>query len=67
MRIDGVSEDKPAQKAGLQKGDIVIQLGDSAIVDMMSYMRALAIFNEGDKTKVVVDRNGKKVEAEIEF
>jgi hypothetical protein len=67
MRIDGVSEDKPAQKAGLQKGDIVIQLGDSAIVDMMSYMRALASFNEGDKTKVVVDRNGKKVEAEIEF
>jgi hypothetical protein len=67
MRIDGVSEDKPAQKAGLQKGDIVIQLGDSAIVDMMSYMRALASFNEGDKTKVVVDRNGKTVEAEIEF
>jgi C-terminal processing protease CtpA/Prc len=67
MRIDGVSEDKPAQKAGLQKGDIVIKLGDSAIVDMMSYMRALASFKEGDKTKVVVDRNGKAVEAEIEF
>ncbi|HEX9825927.1 MAG TPA: M20/M25/M40 family metallo-hydrolase [Flavobacteriaceae bacterium] len=67
MRIDGISEDKPAQKAGLQKGDIVIKLGDSAIVDMMSYMRALASFKEGDKTKVVVDRNGKVVEAEIEF
>jgi hypothetical protein len=67
MRIDGISEDKPAQKAGLQKGDIVIKLGDSAIVDMMSYMRALASFKEGDKTKVVVDRNGKAVEAEIEF
>lgn len=67
MRIDGVSEDKPAQKAGLQKGDIVIQLGDSAIVDMMSYMRALASFKEGDKTKVKVDRNGKEIEAEIEF
>lgn len=67
MRIDGVTEDKPAQKAGLQKGDIVIQLGDSAIVDMMSYMRALASFKEGDKTKVKVDRNGKEIEAEIEF
>ena len=31
MRVDGISEDKPAQKAGLQKGDIVIKLGDSAI------------------------------------
>jgi len=67
MRIDGISEDKPAQKAGLQKGDIVIKLGDSTIVDMMSYMRALSSFNVGDKTKVVVDRNGKEVEAEIEF
>lgn len=67
MRIDGISEDKPAQKAGLQKGDIVIKLGDSAIVDMMSYMRALSVFNEGDKTKVTVDRNGTVVEAEIEF
>lgn len=67
MRIDGVSEDKPAQKAGLQKGDVVIKLGDSTIVDMMSYMRALASFETGQKTKVVVERNGKQVEAEIEF
>lgn len=67
MRIDGISEDKPAQKAGLQKGDIVIKLGDSTIVDMMSYMRALSVFNEGDKTKIVVDRKGTVVEAEIEF
>jgi S1-C subfamily serine protease len=67
MRIDGISEDKPAQKAGLQKGDIVIKLGDSTIVDMMSYMRALSSFNVGDKTKIVVNRNGENVEAEIEF
>ena len=67
MRIDGVSDDKPGQKAGLMKGDIVIKLGDSAIVDMMSYMRALSAFNEGDKTKIIVNRDGKEVEAEIEF
>ncbi|TBV28334.1 peptidase M28 [Meridianimaribacter sp. CL38] len=67
MRIDGVSEDKPAQKAGLQKGDIVIQLGDSLVTDMMSYMRALSSFNSGDKTKVTVKRGEDKVEAEIEF
>ncbi len=67
MRIDGVSEDKPAQKAGLMKGDVVIQLGDSTIVDMMSYMRALSTFEEGNSTKVVVDRNGEKIEAKITF
>lgn len=67
MRIDGVSEDKPATKAGLQKGDIVVKLGDSTIVDMMSYMRALSVFEEGQKTKVVVERDGKTIEADIEF
>jgi hypothetical protein len=67
MRIDGISEDKPAQKAGLQKGDIVVQLGDSVVVDMMSYMRALSSFEEGNSTKVVVDRNGKKVEVQVTF
>lgn len=67
MRIDGVSEDKPAQKAGLQKGDIVIQLGDSAVVDMMSYMRALSSFKEGDTAKTLVDRDGKIIEAKVKF
>ena len=67
MRIDGVSEDKPAEKAGLQKGDIVIKLGDSLVTDMMSYMRALSSFNAGDKTKVTVKRGEDEVEADIEF
>ena len=67
MRIDGVSEDKPAEKAGLQKGDIVVKLGDSLVTDMMSYMRALSTFDNGDKTKVTVKRGDDEVEAEIEF
>lgn len=67
MRIDGVTEGRPAAVSGLQKGDIVIQLGDSTVTDMMSYMRALSSFEEGNSTKVVVDRGGEKVEAEITF
>ncbi len=67
MRIDGVSEGKPAQAAGLQKGDIVVQLGDSTITDMMSYMRALSAFEAGQKARVVVERDGKQHEAEIQF
>ncbi len=67
MRIDGISEDKPAQKAGLQKGDVVIQLGDSLVTNMMSYMRALSVYKKGDKTKVIVLRVNNKVETEINF
>ncbi len=67
MRIDGISEDKPAQKAGLQKGDVVIELGGKKVIDMMSYMKALAVFKKGDKTTVIVFRKGEKVTTEIQF
>lgn len=67
MRIDGVSEDKPAQKAGIQKGDIVVQLGEHQITDMMSYMKALSLFEEGNTTLVKVDRNGEIIEVEVTF
>ena len=67
MRIDGISEDKPAQKAGLEKGDIVIQLGDSTVTNMMSYMRALSAFDKGDATKVVINRQGEELSFDINF
>jgi hypothetical protein len=67
MRIDGVSEGRPAENGGLLKGDIVIQLGDSKVTDMMSYMRALSVFDKGDKTTVMVKRGNKKIRSVIEF
>lgn len=67
MRIDGVTEGRAAHKAGLLKGDVVIKLGETDITDMMSYMKALSTFSEGDSTKVVVDRDGKQVVAELAF
>jgi hypothetical protein len=67
MRVDGVSEGKPAQAAGLIKGDIVIQLGDSTINDMMGYMRALSVFKKGDSTQVILERAGQKIAAKVKF
>lgn len=67
MRIDGVSEGKPAQQAGLLKGDVVTQLGDSTVTDMMSYMRALSAFEKGDSTRVVVTRDSTVLTFPIVF
>ena len=67
MRIDGVSEDKPAQAAGLLKGDVIIQMGDSTIMDMMSYMRALSAFQKGDTTSVAYERAGAEMEVKVKF
>jgi len=67
MRIDGVSEDKPAQKAGLLKGDVVKKLDTMQVKDMMSYMKALSTFENGQKAKVTIERDGKLIEVEVEF
>ena len=67
MRIDGVSDGKPAQKAGLKQGDVVIRIGEIPVVDMMSYMKALGKFNKGDKATVVVQRGKEEVSAEVTF
>lgn len=67
MRIDGISEGKPAQAAGLQKGDIVIKLGDNEVVDMMSYMKALSAFEKGNETTVVVKRGDEELHVPLKF
>lgn len=67
MRIDGVSDGKPASKAGLKSGDIVIQLGENKVLDMMSYMKALGKFTKGETTTVKVKRGTDTVEAQITF
>lgn len=60
MRIDGVSEERPAHTAGIIKGDVVTQMGDHEVTDMMSYMEGLGIFNEGDTTAVTVIRGDQE-------
>ena len=67
MRIDGVSEDRPAQKAGLQKGDVVKKMGEHKITDMMSYMESLSKFEKGQTATVTIERDGKLIEAEVTF
>lgn len=67
MRIDGTRPDTPAYNAKLQKGDIVIKLGDSLVTDMMSYMRALSVFEKGDEAEISVKREADTIETKVQF
>lgn len=67
MRIDGVTDDKPAANAGIKKGDVVIKMGDIVIDGMMDYVKSLAKFDKGTTTKVIVLRDGKEVELDVTF
>jgi S1-C subfamily serine protease len=67
MRIDGTREETPAFRAGLQKGDVVLKLGDSSVTDMMSYMRALSVFNKGDEAEITVKRGDSLINTKVNF
>lgn len=67
MRIDGISEDRPAQHAGLQKGDIVVKMGDFEVTDMMGYMKCLSKFEKGQTVPIVVNRSGSLLEVDVTF
>ena len=67
VRCDGVTDGRPAQKAGLKTGDIILQIGDFSITSMDSYMQTLGKFKKGDKTKVKYKRGNETVEADVQF
>ncbi|MGY8942179.1 MAG: M28 family peptidase [Flavobacteriales bacterium] len=57
MRIDGVSEGRPAALAGLQRGDVVVKIDTVKVTDMMTYMIALSLFESGQVSRVEVLRD----------
>ena len=67
LRVDGVLDGKAAAAAGLQRGDMIIQLGNFQIQSMQSYMEALSQFDPGDHTEVTILRGGSKLVLPIEF
>ncbi len=67
LKITGVSEGGPAQKAGLQGGDIIINFGGKKISNIYDYTYALGDFSPGDIVDVVVMRNGEKKTFKVEL
>lgn len=67
MRIDGVSEGKPAQKAGLQQGDVILKIGDKEIEDIYAYMEALGSFEPEQSTTIVIQRGEEQLTLPLTF
>jgi Zn-dependent M28 family amino/carboxypeptidase len=67
VRVDGITEGRPAQKAGIQTGDVIVQLGEHTTSSMEAYMQALSKFKKGDKTTVKYKRGNDIAEAELQF
>ncbi|HEY4155947.1 MAG TPA: M20/M25/M40 family metallo-hydrolase [Puia sp.] len=67
VRIDAISEGRPAEKAGLQTGDVIIRLGQYPVNSLQTYMQALSRFNREDKTTVEISRGTEVKTMDIQF
>jgi S1-C subfamily serine protease len=65
LKITSVLPDSPASKAGLKTGDRITRLSDASVKETKAAHDAVASIKAGDAVKVVVDREGRPVEATL--
>lgn len=67
MKAEIVSKGKPADKAGMQNGDIIIELNGKKVTDIYSYMNILGTLKENEAYKVKIKREGKTKELKVKL
>ena len=60
--LGGVIGGGPAEQAGLQKGDVIVEIAGQTIANIYDYTYALELLKIGQPAKVVFMRNGVRKE-----
>jgi hypothetical protein len=62
LTIDGVRSEGPAEIAGIQSGDIIIEIGGKDIQDIYDYMHRLGDLKKGQRVAVKIKRGEDTLE-----
>lgn len=65
LLLSGVVGGGPAEQAGLQKGDVVVEIAGQTIANIYDYTYALEVLKIGEPAKVVYLRNGERKETTL--
>jgi len=65
VKLTGVRPEGPAEKAGLQAGDVIIKLADREVHNLDDYMAAFGLLKPAVEIKVVVMRGNDRVELDM--
>ena len=60
LLLAGVIGGGPAEKAGLMKGDIIVEIGGQSIANIYDYTFALELLKADQPVTVVFTRNGER-------
>lgn len=61
LRVDGVRDNTPASKAGMEDGDIITKIGSTTIKNIYDLTAYLGTAVPGEDVEIVVLRNGKEL------
>jgi C-terminal processing protease CtpA/Prc len=67
LRIQALIDDRPAQKAGIQNGDVIVRIDNDEIKEIQSYMRALENLQAGRTTSITVKRGEQELTFEVQL
>ncbi len=67
LKVDGVNPGGAADKAGIQKGDIIVKFGARVIKNIYDYTYSLGDHKPGDKVDIIVKRSGKEITLKAEM
>ena len=65
VRFENITEDSPADQAGFQAGDILIELDGQDVDDLRAFSNLLKTFQPGQTVEAVVIRGEEEVIAEV--
>ena len=65
LLLGGVVAGGPAEAAGLQKGDVIIEIAGQTIANIYDYQYALDVLKIGQPAKVVYMRGGERKETSL--
>jgi hypothetical protein len=61
LKLSGVREDSPAERAGVRAGDVLVRFGDTEVTDIYAFTYALREAQPGDRVELVVERDGRRL------
>lgn len=65
LLLGGVMAGGPAEKAGLRKGDVIVEFGGSPVLNIYDYLNALEAARIGEPITVVFVRDGERQTATL--
>ncbi|MCC7031401.1 MAG: M20/M25/M40 family metallo-hydrolase [Acidobacteria bacterium] len=65
LLLGGVIGGGPAEQAGLQKGDVIVEIAGQSIANIYDYTYALELLKIGQPAKVVYVRGGERRETQL--